>query len=94
MLNIEGWAIDADERCYIVGRLKTRTTKDGNTERYIHNPRYFTRLSDALNGILESEKRRVVQDKDLTIGELLAAVQEIDRRFTVRFKEMEGVRYE
>lgn len=94
MLLIEGWAIDADERCYIVGRLKTRTTKDGTTEQYIHNPRYFTRLSDALNGILEAEKRRVVKENELTVGELLAAVKDIDRRFHARFIELEGARYE
>ena len=93
MLLIEDWVIDADDRCYILGRLKTRTNKNGEAEQYIHNARYFTRLSDALNAILETEKRKIVRNNDLSPVELLAEIRKIDQRLIAHFKELEGDRY-
>lgn len=81
MLKVEGWAIDADERCYIVGQLKTRTKKDGETEEYIHNPRYYTGLANAVEAIVEAERRAIVQKRDWRLPELIAAIRESDDRF-------------
>lgn len=81
MLKVEGWVIDADERCYIAGRLKTRTKKDGETEEYIHNPKYYTSLAHAVEAIVETERRAIVQKRDWRLPELMAAIRESDNRF-------------
>lgn len=81
MLKVEGWVIDADERCYITGKLRTRTKKDGEVEEYIHNPRYYPCLLDAVKGIVEAERRAIVQQQDWRLPELMAAIRESDDRF-------------
>lgn len=90
MLRIEGWVIDADERCYIAGRLKTRTKKDGEIEEYIHNPKYYTHLVDAVKGLVEMERRELVRKRDWSAPELLAAIRESDDRFCRLFELFEG----
>lgn len=67
MIRVKGYAIDADERQYIAGVVKTRKVKKDGVEvdeEYIANPRYYTKLSDAFAGLLEIEKRKLVSDSD------------------------------
>ena len=91
MLRIDGWVIDADERCYIVGKPKTRSTKDGGVEEYIHNPKYYTDLAGALAAIVAAERRKVLHEHDLTSGALLVKLREADERIRREFKKaLEG----
>lgn len=91
MLRIDGWVIDADERCYIVGKPKTRSTKDGGVEEYIHNPKYYTDLAGALAAIVVAEKRKVVHEHGLTAESLLDKLREADERIRRAFeKALEG----
>ena len=66
MIKIADWAIDADDRCYIVGKLKTKKvkSKDGEekTEEYVANPRYYKTLKNAFDGIFEAESRNIIRD--------------------------------
>lgn len=82
MIHIKDWVIDADERCYIVGKLKTRATreKDG-TEEFIHNAKYYTTLSAAFEGILEAERRNIVRDNEMTLTEALSRMNDMQSEF-------------
>ena len=35
MIRIKDWCVDADNRCYTIGKLKTRVTKEGKEEEYL-----------------------------------------------------------
>ena len=87
MVRLGDWAIDADDRCYIVGKLKTRNTKEGGTEDYISNPRYYGSLSSAFSAILMAEKRAVVAKYDQDLGELIIRLDEVDYKFKELFSQ-------
>lgn len=80
MIRIADWVIDADDRCYIVGKLKTRKvkTKDGTElfEDYIANPRYYTTLKNACDGILEAENRNIIRDGEMTLTEAIYRIEQ------------------
>lgn len=92
MIHIKDWVIDADERCYIVGKLKTRKIKDkdGNekTESFISNARYYSSLRTAFNGVLESERRNVVQDNELTLAEAVLRMTQMQDEFCALFRSI------
>lgn len=83
MIHIKDWVIDADERCYTVGKLKTRKvkTKDGTekTEDFIANARYYTSLCAACEGIMESEMRSIVRDNEMSLTEAIECMEQIQR---------------
>lgn len=80
MIKIADWAIDADDRCYIVGKLKTKKakSKDGEekTEEYIANPKYYTTLKNACDGILEAESRNIVRDGEMSLTEAIYRIEQ------------------
>ena len=83
MIHIKDWVIDADERCYTVGKLKTRKVKakDGTekTEDFIANARYYTSLCAACEGILEAERRRIVSEDEITIAEAVRRIEQMQK---------------
>lgn len=85
MLKIKGWVVDADDKCYIVGRLKTRKNKDGGEEEYIAAPRYYGTLAHALNAILESERRAVLAEGEHTVASLRRALEKTDTELMALF---------
>lgn len=91
MIKIADWVIDADDRCYIVGKLKTRKvkTKDGTElfEDYIASPRYYTTLKNACDGILESESRNIIHDGEMTLTEALRRIDQRKADLEKLFKE-------
>lgn len=94
MIHIKDWVIDADERCYAVGKLKTRKTKekDGTdrTEDFIYNARYYTSLCAACEAILESERKGIVRDGEITLTEAIRRLERMQGDFRSMFREIEG----
>ena len=88
MIRIDDWCIDADNRCYITGKLKTRVTKEGKEEEYIADAKYYPNLPAALNGIREAERRNLVQSKDMTIQEAVVQISEADKRMSDLFEKV------
>lgn len=58
----KGFAVSADDHCFIVGKLKQRT--DGRIE--ITNPKYYTTMHQAIRGTLCCMMRASVKDGDIT----------------------------
>ena len=89
MIKIADWVIDADDRCYIVGKLKARKvkTKDGTElfEDYIASPKYYTTLKNACDGILEAESRNIIRDGEMSLTEAIYRIEqkkaELDKFF-------------
>lgn len=83
MIHIKDWVIDADDRCYTVGRLRTRKVKgkDGTekTEDFVANPRYYTSLCAACEGIIETEMRTIVHDNEMTLTEAVERMEELHK---------------
>ena len=91
MIKIADWVIDADDRCYIVGKLKTRKvkTKDGTElfENYIASPRYYTTLKNACDGILEAESRNIIRDGEMSLTEAIYRIEHRKEEFEKLFEE-------
>lgn len=90
MLKIKDWAVDADNCCYIVGKLKQRKTKDGNMEDYIVNPKYYSSLSLVFSYIVEVEKRSIVAENELDLKELASRFEETNNEFRELFRAAMG----
>lgn len=88
MIRINEWAIDADNRCYITGKPKQRTTKEGKVEEYIADARYYTSLPAALNGIREAERRSLVQTQDMSVQEAIERIRELDKCMSELFEKV------
>lgn len=54
---INDWYIDADPNCYIVGQLRKRKTKKGDTEDYLSNTKFPTTVSHALKIVIDEIMR-------------------------------------
>lgn len=90
MIRVIGeWCIEADSRCYIIGKHKTRVTKDGKVEEYLSDTKYYSTLPAALNGIREAERRNLVQSQDMTIRDAVERIHEADKRMTELFEKVE-----
>lgn len=88
MIRIKDWCVDADNRCYTIGKLKTRVTKEGKEEEYLADARFYPSLPAALNGIREAERRNLVHSQDMTIQEAAKLIREADERMTELFKKV------
>ena len=54
---INDWYIDADPNCYIVGQLRKRKTKEGDTVDYLSNTKFPTTVSHALEIVIDEIMR-------------------------------------
>lgn len=86
MIKIFDWVIDADSRCYIVGKLKQRTTKEGKTEEYVADPKYYSTLTMAFDSIREAERRNIVKEGNLIIEEAVRLIRESEKRLSEVFE--------
>ena len=87
MIRINGYAIDADDRCYVVGEFKTRTTKEGATQEYISNPKYYTKLENAFKALVEAEHRKVIKESDCELFDALIKIKEETKKLEALFRE-------
>ena len=87
MIRIKDWCIDADNRCYTIGKQRTRLTKEGKVEEYLADVRYYPSLPAALNGIREAERRDLVHSHIMTIEEAVKQIREADKRMTELFEK-------
>lgn len=76
---IDGYVVDADKYCYTMGLLKTRIGKDKDggpkEETYIQDPHYYSSLQSAVQGCVDTLKRKAVQSYT---GDLEGALQAYD----------------
>lgn len=88
MIRINDWCIDADSRCYTIGKQKTRVTKEGKVEEYLADARYYPSLPAALNGIREAERRELVHSQGMTLEEAVKRIREADKQMTELFEKV------
>lgn len=87
MIRIMDWAIDADSRCYIIGKPKQKTTKEGKVEDYLADQRYYHTITMALNGIREAMLRDLVRSQDMTLDEALEKIPALDAEIRGLFEK-------
>lgn len=87
MIRFNDWGIDADNRCYTIGRPKTRITKKGDIEEYLADAKYFSTLAAALNGIVEAERKNIVHSRDMTLQEAIEIIRKNDERMCELFRD-------
>ena len=90
MLRIKDWGIDADNYCYIVGKIKVRNTKEGRTEEYLANPKYFKTLEEACEAILEAERKNIVKENELAVASLKKSLADMNAEFKELFGGLDG----
>ena len=88
MIRIKDWGIDADNRCYTIGKPKTRVNKNGDVEEYMADTKYYPSLPAALNGIREAERRELVHSQSMTLEEAVKRIREFDERMTELFEKV------
>lgn len=91
MLRIKDWGIDADNYCYIVGKIKTRKNKDGQAEEYIANPKYLGSLEEACEAIIEAERKNIVKENELTVASLKNSLDKMSAEFKELFAGLKEV---
>lgn len=79
MIKYKDYAITADDHCYTVGKPVVRKDKDGEEKEVIVKPRYYTTLSDAVRGLMESMRKEIVASGDMDLSGLLEAVEKSDK---------------
>ncbi len=57
-VRIGRWLLRSDEHGWIVGATAIRSGPDGEEREYIRNPRYYPRIGQTVQGLLELELRR------------------------------------
>lgn len=79
MIHFNGYGIDSDGKCYTVGKYSKRLDKKtGKMVDYIKDPRYYTRVSTMLDGLMEAMMRDKVESSEITtLQELVQALQSI-----------------
>lgn len=94
MIRVGEYVIDADQYCYIVGTttMKQEKRKDGSVVKVerIEGARYYNTLKDALQGVREAYRRKLVQSMDKPLNEALSALTEQERAFE-RLLDSKGV---
>lgn len=77
-----GYAVMADTHCFILGKPRTRTKKDGTTEEYMDCATYHGTFAQALMACMRLHQRKAVADDgDMTLAEALEKMEKIERRF-------------
>lgn len=81
MLKLYDYGIDADAFGYIMGKIATRTNKDGVEEEYITRPKYYSKLSAACDGVFKAEVRKVIHEEEVTLQSLVERIETMHKEF-------------
>lgn len=85
------WVIAADDKQYKIGTLKDTTDKDtGETKIVMMSEYYASTLAHAVKIISDIEKRRTVQDKDMTLSEAIETLKKINKNFERILQDVSG----
>ena len=95
---IDKWVIDTDGKCYVGGKLETRTIKDKDdnpvTEEYIKQPFYHTTFLGCVKAISARMRMEAIKRTDGDLEAAIQAIQRADKRLTKAlgvFEEIEVV---
>ncbi len=76
----DGYAIDADEYQFILGKPTMRKRKDGTEEQYMAIPTYHPRLGSALGRFYNIKVRESIRDNQYTLSQAVAQASQIEER--------------
>lgn len=77
---IDKYVIDTDGRQYVVGKLASRTLKDGTTEEYIKDPCYYRSIAVCLEAISSRLRMAAIKRTDGDLEAAYKAIQGADNR--------------
>ncbi len=82
MIRIDNYAIDADERCYIVREVKTNIDKEtGKPKEVLEIMGYYTTLSHAFKAVLDDSIRKEIKEGDHDIKSALQACNRLESHY-------------
>ena len=82
MIRIDNYAIDADERCYIVREVKVSVDKETGEPKYsMEIMGYYTTLSHAFKAILDNAIRKEIKEGDHDIKSALQACNRLESHY-------------
>lgn len=81
MIRLFDYVIDADDRQYIVGKERVRKDKDGNEEKYIFMPKYYTTLAQACGAIYKQRVKELVSSEDMTLAQAIKKIEKLENEF-------------
>ena len=91
MINLEGgWKITSDGSNFILQKLVGvyPDKKSGKPVERYDNFKYYSNLSQAVQGYLKMEECKYITDNDLTLREALIGLQEQNKRIQEMLKEI------
>lgn len=87
----DDYVIDADEYCYIMGKLKPVNVKDGDEVKVvmrINKPKYFGTLTDALQGFYSVKCKEAITVTDFDLKQALQALKSLSDEITALTQEI------
>ena len=80
-----GYGVEADDKCYILGKIGTRKAKDkdGNVreEECLTSTCFPSSLADCIREVYRREQKKFVSENDLTLQEAIEGFDRIDKEF-------------
>lgn len=89
---IDNWVLIADENNYTIARyLGKKVDKKGNVQSILKNPKYYTSLSGAFNGLRAQMEREILSQDFPGVEQAFKAVLESNKRLSVEFGRIMNV---
>ena len=89
---IDNWVLIADEDNYTIARyLGKRVDKKGNVQNILKNPKYYTTLSGAFNGLRAQMEREILSQDFPGVEQAFKAVLESNKRLSGEFGRIMNV---
>lgn len=89
---IDNWVLIADEDNYTIARyLGKRVDKKGNVQNILKNPKYYTTLSGAFNGLRAQMEMEILSQDFPGVEQAFKAVLESNKRLSGEFGRIMNV---
>ena len=83
---IDNWVLISDENNYTIARyLGKKVDKKGNVQNILKNPKYYTSLSGAFNGLREQMEREILSQDFPGVEQAFKAVLDSNKRLSGEF---------
>ena len=91
----DDYVIDADDNCYIMGKLKPVKVKDGDSEKIVmrvNKPKYYTTVSDAIQGFFNAKSKETISSSDFDLSEAITALKRLSDDIRSLIKNVEEMK--
>ena len=85
----DGWVIDADNCCYILGQPKEYVNKKGEVAINMTSASYHPTIKRAVECLMGKYQREFVKTHDINLVDGLKGIEKINHKFLKKMSEIE-----